>query len=202
MSTVPTDIELLLRVGQQGGDALAELYDRFAPRVYGLCLHIMHEPQLAEDLLQEVFVRVWQRAGLFEQARGNVAAWVMGITRNLCIDQLRRQQARPQAAEPASENAVGGGGLPFEEALPDPLGDVPAAVAERERATLVRRAMAGLNREQQMVIELSYFRGLTRREIAQQLRWPEGTVHTRARLALQNLRQKLNEMGLDPSDLE
>lgn len=202
MSTVPTDIELMLRVGQQDGDALAELYDRFAPRVYGLCLHIMHEPQLAEDLLQEVFVRVWQRAGLFEQARGNVAAWVMGITRNLCIDQLRRQQARPQAAEPASENAVGGGGLPFEEALPDPLGDVPAAVAERERATLVRRAMAGLNREQQMVIELSYFRGLTRREIAQQLRWPEGTVHTRARLALQNLRQKLNEMGLDPSDLE
>ena len=202
MSTVPTDIELMLRVGQQDGDALAELYDRFAPRVYGLCLHIMHEPQLAEDLLQEVFVRVWQRAGLFEQARGNVAAWVMGITRNLCIDQLRRQQARPQAAEPASENAVGGGGLPFEEALPDPLGDVPAAVAERERAALVRRAMAGLNREQQMVIELSYFRGLTRREIAQQLRWPEGTVHTRARLALQNLRQKLNEMGLDPSDLE
>jgi RNA polymerase sigma-70 factor (ECF subfamily) len=79
---------------------------------------------------------------------------------------------------------------------------VPEQVAETERASLVRRAMSRLNAEQQLVIELSYFRGLTRREIAQQLKWPEGTVHTRARLALQNLRQQLNELGLDPNDLQ
>jgi RNA polymerase sigma-70 factor, ECF subfamily len=201
-STVQSDTNLMLRVAQRDGDALAELYDLYSPRVFGLCLRIVSEKQLAEDLLQEVFVRVWERAELFQQARGNVNAWVMGITRNLCIDQLRRQQARPQAAEPAADSASGGGGMPFEETLPDLNSSVPELAAEHERAALVRRAMARLNQEQQLVIELSYFRGLTRREIAQRLSWPEGTVHTRARLALQNLRQQLNEMGLSPSDLE
>jgi RNA polymerase sigma-70 factor (ECF subfamily) len=189
------------RVAEHDGEALAELYDLYAPRVFGLCLRILNERQIAEDLLQEVFVRAWERAELFQQSRGSVGAWLMGIARNSCIDQLRRQQARPQLAEPRDDGATAGG-LPFEEALPDPQGDVPDRVAALERAALVRRAMGRLNAEQQMVIELSYFRGLTRREIAQRLSWPEGTVHTRARLALQNLRQQLSEMGLDPSDLE
>ncbi len=200
-NTVQNDNLLMLRVAQHDGDALAELYDLYAPRVFGLCLRIVTEKQLAEDLLQEVFARVWDRAELFQQARGNASAWLMGITRNICIDQLRRQQARPQVVEPADDGA-NSGGMPFEESLPDPLGDVPTQAAQRERAALVRRAMGRLNQEQQQVIELSYFRGLTRREIAQKLRWPEGTVHTRARLALQNLRQQLDEMGLSPSDLE
>ncbi len=200
-NTVQTDNLLMQRVAERDGDALAELYDLYAPRVFGLCLRILSEKQLAEDLLQEVFVRVWERATLFQQARGNASAWLMGITRNLCIDQLRRQQSRPQVVEPA-DNGVDSGGMPFEEALPDPQGDVPSLAAEHERAAQVRQAMSRLNQEQQMVIELSYFRGLTRREIAQKLHWPEGTVHTRARLALQNLRQQLNEMGLSPDDLQ
>jgi RNA polymerase sigma-70 factor (ECF subfamily) len=124
----------------------------------------------------------------------------MGITRNICIDQLRRLQARPQAAEPSTG---GGDDRPsFEETLPDLAPDVPAAAAANERAALVRRAMTSLSREQQLVIELSYFRGLTRREIARRLAWPEGTVHTRARLALQNLRVQLRQLGLRPEDLE
>jgi RNA polymerase sigma-70 factor (ECF subfamily) len=156
---------------------------------------------MAEDLLQEVFLRVWERAHLFERARGSVGAWLMGITRNICIDQLRRLQARPQAAEPSTS----GGGEdrpPFEETLPDLSPDVPAAAAANERAALVRRAMTSLSHEQRLVIELSYFRGLTRREIARKLDWPEGTVHTRARLALQNLRAQLGQFGLRPEDLE
>jgi RNA polymerase sigma-70 factor (ECF subfamily) len=124
----------------------------------------------------------------------------MGITRNICIDQLRRLQARPQAAEP---NPGSGDDRPsFEETLPDAAPDVPALAAANERAALVRRAMTNLSREQQLVIELSYFRGFTRREIARKLAWPEGTVHTRARLALQNLRAQLSQLGLRPEDLE
>ena len=78
-SPVPTDTTLMLRVAQRDGDALAELYDRFAPRVYGLCLRIVNEPQVAEELLQEVFVRVWERGALFEQARGNVAHYAQPV---------------------------------------------------------------------------------------------------------------------------
>jgi len=194
------DERLMREIVRRDGEALAELYDRYAARVYGLCLRIMGETQAAEDLLQEVFVRVWERAQLFERSRGSVGAWLMGITRNICIDQLRRLQARPQVAEPARG---GGDDRPtYEETLPDLGTSVPEQAAANERAALVRRAMTSLSREQQLVIELSYFRGLTRREIARKLDWPEGTVHTRARLALQNLRAHLGQLGLRPEDLE
>jgi RNA polymerase sigma-70 factor (ECF subfamily) len=190
------DDTLLQRITQGDGEALAELYDRYAGQVLGLCVRILNERQLAEDVLQEVFVRVWERAHTFEASRGSGAAWLMGITRNMCIDQLRRMRARPQAAEDSAE----GDSLPFEESLPDPESDVPERATLNERAALVRRALAALNPEQRQVIELSFFQGLTRREIAKQLRWPEGTVHTRARLALQNLRQQLMAQGLEADD--
>jgi RNA polymerase sigma-70 factor, ECF subfamily len=191
------DPDLMRRVAGRDGEALAVLYDRYAPRVYGLCLRILNETQLAEDILQEVFVRVWERASLFEQSRGSVAAWVMGITRNSCIDQLRRLQARPVAADPPAMPDA----LPFEESLASEGADVPGLAAEHERASLVRRALAELSADQQRVIELSYFKGYTRREIARQLDWPEGTVHTRARLALQKLRQRLDELGVNADDV-
>ena len=178
--------------------ALAELYDRYAAQVMGLCVRILNERELAEEALQEVFVRVWEKAETFEAARGSAGAWVLGITRNLCIDQLRRARVRPQTAEPTSTEADA---PPFEETLTDPGADVPTEAASRERARLVRLALNTLSAEQRQVIELSYFRGLTRREIARRLRWPEGTVHTRARLALQTLRQALAEQGLDAEDV-
>ncbi len=191
------DGELMKRIVRGDGPALAELYDLHAAQVFGLCLRILNEPQLAEDVLQEVFVRVWQKANLYDPARGQFATWLMGITRNMCIDQLRRLRARPQAAEPADET----GETLLEELLLDPAVDVPAAAAANEMAGLVRRAMAQLSPEQRQVIELSYFRGFTRREIAKKLKLPEGTVHTRARLALQNLRQHLTTQGVSLEDL-
>ena len=189
--------DLMKRVVRGDGSALAELYDLHAAQVFGLCLRILNEPQLAEDVLQEVFVRVWQKASTYDPARGQFATWLMGVTRNMCIDQLRRLRARPQTADPAGES---GEGL-LEELLLDPDVDVPEAAAANERAGLVRRAMAQLSPEQRQVIELSYFRGFTRREIAKKLKLPEGTVHTRARLALQNLRQQLTTQGVNLEDL-
>ena len=175
------------RVAAGDGEALAELYDLYAARLFGLCLHIVNETELAEDTLQEVFLRVWQRAQSFEPARGTLCAWLMGITRNACIDQLRRRHTQPRAAdEPYRRDAIF-----FEETLPAPECDVPGLAAAGERAVLVRQASASLSPEQQLVIQLSFFKGLTRREIARRLNWPEGTVHTRARLALQKMRSRL-----------
>lgn len=193
------DTRLMQRVtaGDDADAALAELYDRYAARVFGVCLRILNEAQMAEDALQEVFVRVWERAHLYDAGRGNFLTWLMGITRNTCIDQLRRLKARPQAAEPPDETDA----FSFEESLTDPGSAIPEIAALNERAALVRRALAALTPEQRQVIELSYFRGLTRREIARKLNWPEGTVHTRARLALQNLRLALHQLGLNADDL-
>jgi RNA polymerase sigma-70 factor (ECF subfamily) len=191
------DSRLMQRVARGDEQALAELYDRYAARVFGVCVRILSEAHLAEDMLQEVFVRVWERAHLYEPARGSFHTWLMGITRNSCIDLLRRQRARPQIAEPPADSPD----FTFEETLSDTASDVPEAAALNERAALVRRALAALTPEQRLVIELSYFRGFTRREIARKLQWPEGTVHTRARLALQNLRVQLDRLGLSPEDL-
>jgi RNA polymerase sigma-70 factor (ECF subfamily) len=192
------DGDLMQRIARGDSRALAELYDRYAAQVMGLCVRILNERDLAEETLQEVFVRVWEKAQTFEASRGNVTAWLLGITRNLCIDQLRRTRARPQADE---SHASDPDAPLFEETLLDPLADVPGEAAARERALLVRRALNTLSAEQRQVIELSYFRGLTRREIARRLQWPEGTVHTRARLALQTLRQALAAQGLDSDDV-
>jgi RNA polymerase sigma-70 factor (ECF subfamily) len=192
------DGELMKRVVRGDGSALAELYDLHASRVFGLCLRILNEPQLAEDTLQEVFVRVWEKAHTYEPGRGQFTTWLMGVTRNMCIDQLRRLRARPQAAEAGNAQSDS---PPFEELLLDPEMDVPEAAAASEMARLVRGAIARLNPDQRQVIELSYFRGFTRREIARKLKLPEGTVHTRARLALQNLRQQLATQGLRLEDL-
>ncbi|MGH2523846.1 MAG: RNA polymerase sigma factor [Anaerolineales bacterium] len=185
------------RVARGDGDALAKLYDLHSGQVFGLCMRILNESQLAEDVLQEVFVRVWERADTYETARGNFTAWLMGVTRNLCIDQLRRQRARPQPAEQAEDGETPS----FEESLTDPDADVAEAVSANERAALIRQALNTLSAEQRQVIELSFFKGLTRREIARLLQWPEGTVHTRARLALQKLRQELAVRGLASDDL-
>ncbi len=191
------DTRLMQRVVAGEDAALAELYDRYAARVFGVCVRILSEAQMAEDLLQEVYVRVWERAHLFDPTRGSFVTWLMGITRNTCIDQLRRLRARPQVADQPDEVD----GFTFEESLTDPDSDVPEIAALNERAALVRRALSALTPEQRQVIELSYFRGLTRREIARKLDWPEGTVHTRARLALQSLRLELHQLGLRPDDL-
>ena len=191
------DTRLMQRVVTGDDKALAELYDRYAARVFGVCVRILSEAQMAEDALQEVYVRVWERAQSYEPGRGSFVTWLMGITRNTCIDQLRRLRARPQAADQPDE----ANGFSFEESLTDPNSDIPEIAAQNERAALVRRALAALTPEQRQVIELSYFRGLTRREIARKLDWPEGTVHTRARLALQTLRLELHQLGLRPDDL-
>src|SRR5450759_1928470 len=124
---------MMQRVVSRDGQALAELYDLYAARVFGLCLRILNETQLAEDTLQEIFLRVWDRAQSFDQSRGTVNAWLMGIARNTCIDQLRRIQTRPQAADQPD----GSDALPFEETLADPDNDVPGLAAARERAALV-----------------------------------------------------------------
>lgn len=191
------DSRLMQRVVAGDDEALAEVYDLYAARVFGVCVRILSEAQMAEDALQEVFVRVWERAQSYDAARGNLLTWLMGITRNTCIDQLRRLRARPQVAEQPDE----ADGFSFEESLTDPNSDVSEIAAHNERAALVRQALGALTPEQRQVIELSYFRGLTRREIARKLNWPEGTVHTRARLALQNLRLQLHQLGLRLDDL-
>jgi RNA polymerase sigma-70 factor (ECF subfamily) len=180
--------------------ALEVLYDRYAPSVLGFMLRIIRDRQTGEDLLQEVFFRVWSRAASFDPRRGGFPAWLFSIARNLCISRLRQQQTRPQIDEGGSTDEDGEVQDPFEhitDTSPSPLD----TIWTKERSRLVREALATLPEEQRLVIELSYFEGLTRREIAARLGWAEGTVHTRARLGLQKLASALAAQGLGPEDV-
>jgi RNA polymerase sigma-70 factor (ECF subfamily) len=180
-----SDETLVTRVARGDSAALEALYDRYASRVLGLCVRIVGDQALAEDLLQETFWRVWQGASTYQSQLGSFTSWLFRIARNLSIDAYRRQSVRPQAF--VSVN----GSDPILEETPDPEVDV----AEQAQSILlnrqVRQALASLPGVQRQVIVMAYFYGMTRQEIAQATGEALGTIHTRARLALQKLRGEL-----------
>lgn len=185
-----TDAELIARVARRDKQALEALYDRYSPLVLGLAMKIVGERGTAEEIVQEAFWRVWRGADTFVQARGQFAGWLFGIAHNLAIDELRRRRSRPVTTSTDTDEE-----MIFD--LPDDRVDVAETVFQSVTGAQVRAALNDLPSAQRSVIELAYFEGLTHQEIADKLSEPIGTVHTRARLALQKLRENLAPLRLD-----
>lgn len=188
------DLALIAAIAQGSSEALEALYDRYAAVVYRMALRILKNPELAEEMVQEAFWRVWRRSASFANERGRVAQWLFGIVHNLCIDELRRQRARPA---PVYEDAD----HPFIQHIVDEQADVPAGAWASEQRRLIAEALLELPQAQRQAIELAYFRGLSHQEIATHLNRPLGTVKTRVRLGLQKLGSLLAARGLQPSAL-
>lgn len=169
-------------------EALGALYDRYGRLVFSLALSSVGNPATAEEITQDVFFRVWQRARQYQAGRGKVSTWLTSITRHRAIDQLRRRGARPEQHSVAWAELAPG-------TEPAVNGPEQAAALAMERAH-VREAMTRLSPEQKEVLALAYFQGLTQREIAEALGLPLGTVKTRIRLGMQKLREILREDGL------
>ncbi len=178
-----TDEELIVLVARQESWALAELYDRHARLVFSLALQMLHNRAASEEIVQEVFTKVWRGAREFAPERGRFTAWLIGITRHQCIDELRCCQRRP-ITESVDES-------PAQELAGD---DDPVQEAEQslDRAR-VRRALAQISEEQRRMIELAFLEGLTHDEIAAHCSLPLGTVKTRIRLGMAKLRELLRE---------
>jgi len=181
-----SDEALATQVARGSSAALEALYDRYASAVLGISLKIVGDQALAEDVLQESFWRVWKGAGTFQSQRGTFTNWLFRIARNLAIDVYRRRSVRPQALY--SEN----GSDAILEQVPDPDMDVAEQTQSILKNRQVRNALASLPRAQRQVIEMAYFHGMTRQEIAEATGEALGTIHTRARLALQKLREELD----------
>lgn len=164
-------------------EALGALYDRYGRLVFSVAIHMVGDGPAAEEITQDVFVRVWQRAAQYRADRGKVSTWLAGIARHRAIDRLRRRGARAEQHSVLWSEETPGGSLAH-----DGPEEQVAIALERER---VRAAVAELPEEQQQVLALAYFRGLTQREIADQLDLPLGTVKTRIRLGMDKLRQAL-----------
>ena len=188
------DTALIAAIAQGSSEALEALYDRYAAVVYRMALRILKNPELAEEMVQEVFWRVWRRSSSFAQERGRVAQWMFGIAHNLCIDELRRQRSRPAPVYEDAEH-------PFIQHIIDEQADVPAGAWATEQRRLIAEALHELPQAQRQAIELAYFRGLSHQEIATHLNRPLGTIKTRVRLGLQKLGSLLAARGLQPSAL-
>ena len=184
------DMQLMMQVMESNSAALEILYDRYASAVMGLTFKMLGDRTLAEEVTQETFWRVWRKAHSFRSRQGKFSSWLFGIARNLSIDAWRRRQVRPQPVATTEENEKTDG-------TPDPNADVAESAWVAIKRKQVRAAMNSLPPNQRQVIELAYFWGMTRQEIAEETNVPLGTVHTRARLALQKLRETLQEQGFE-----
>ncbi len=192
MDRAEEDEQLIGRLVAGDVAALDALYDRYAGVVFALVLRIVADRPVAEELLQETFLRAWQRAGLFEGSRGRVPSWLLGIAHNLAIDELRRRRRRPQAVTPRewerAERELAG--------LPDPGPAVAEEAWSRLRRAQIEAALGRLPPAQRRIIELAYFEGYSQSEIAARLGEPLGTVKTRMRLGMRKLRDLLEAQGL------
>lgn len=180
-----SDVQLLQAVAGGEETALADLYGRYRLILFGLLVRILHSQSEAEEVLQEVFIQVWQRARDFDEARGKPFTWLVTLTRSRAIDRLRALGARERATLGATRDV--------QEIWSDAVSDA----IQSERGRLVRKALARLPEEQRRALFLAYFEGLSQSEIAARLSTPLGTVKTRVRSGLIKLREMLEQHSQD-----
>jgi RNA polymerase sigma-70 factor (ECF subfamily) len=191
------DAQLVARLAAGDEAALEPLYDRYGKLVFSLALRIVHDSATAEEVTQEVFVRLWRSAASFAAERGSVQTWLLRITHNLALNEIRRRQSRPVAAD-HFDWAVDGALLVDARQEGD-----PAQVAWlRERAAAIQHALAQLPEAQRQAIALAFFGGLSQVEVAAVLGDPLGTVKSRIRVGMQRLRELLLADGIDAQSLE
>jgi len=177
----PTDAMLLRQVLERRPEALAELYDRHAPTLLALARRILAGTSDAEEILQEVFLHVWNNAARYDAARSSVSTWLVLITRSRAIDRLRNRRVVERVHEAAhQEDRIG-------HASPEGV----ESVFFRERRQRVKSELDKLPPEQKQVLEMAFYEGLSQSEIADRAALPLGTVKTRTLLAMKKLRGAL-----------
>jgi RNA polymerase sigma-70 factor (ECF subfamily) len=181
-----SDVDLIVRVSDGDPKALEVLYDRYNRVVYSFALRIVSDPQIAEELLQEVFFRAWQQGRAFRETRGAFVTWLLSITHNMAIDEVRKRRRRPQKADSEDPELVLAG-------VADSSQDVEDEVWLSSLRGTIESAMEQLPPAQREAIDLAYFQGLTQREISERLGEPLGTIKTRMRLGVQKLRDQLGD---------
>ena len=183
----PSDVDLMLGIQSGDADALSQLYDRYNGIVKALILRIIHNDTAADDLLQEVFMEIWNQAKNFSPDKGKPLGWMVTLARRRAIDALRKKQAYARAEERFQA-----------EPEQQPLAWVQNVTEDEIRAGDTRAIMAkvisSLPEAQQQVIELAFFQGMSQREIASHTNIPLGTVKTRLELGLKKIYDGVKEL--------
>lgn len=174
-----SEAELIAAIRQRQKLGSEALYDMYSASLFGIIFRLVQDQELAEDLLQDVFVKIWNSFDSYDETKGRLFTWMVNLARNLSVDKLRSKDFRNQSKNQDIENSV----IAIDEQLnttlnPETLG--------------VREMVAKLRPEAQAVLDLIYFKGYTHVEASEELGIPLGTVKTRLRLAIMSLRKLFN----------
>lgn len=170
--------ELVMLLQRQDQQAFSYLYDNYAPALNGVIFRLVEDKSLSEDILQEAFVKIWNNFTSYDKSKGRLFTWMMNLTRNLTIDTLRSKGYKKQNKISGDENSV------------DNIQDEASGSAKFD-AMGIRKQLTNLKPDQRIVIDLAYFNGFTQDEIAKEIGIPLGTVKTRMRTAILELRKML-----------
>jgi RNA polymerase sigma-70 factor (ECF subfamily) len=172
------DSELMQRIAERDETALAAVYDRYGNMVFSTALRVLRDTAAAEDILQETFYGLWEKAAMFQEGRGSLGGWLLVMARNRAISRLRRKDSAP------AED--------FENVTVRVASTIEADAAQKQMIGRVQQMMQTLPEGQREALELAFFEGLTHSEIAQKTGQPLGTIKTRVRAALDTLRQSFH----------
>jgi RNA polymerase sigma factor (sigma-70 family) len=180
LQTKYTEAELVMLLKQRQQPAFNYLYDNYSGALFTIILNVLNERELASDVLQEVFIKLWRQIDSYDETKGRLFTWMMNIARNASIDTLRSKDFKnSQQNRELTESVYESGGS--SELKIDQIG--------------LRKIVRSLKEEYTILVELSYFEGYTQDEISKMLNIPLGTVKTRLRTALTQLRQYLKSSG-------
>jgi RNA polymerase sigma-70 factor, ECF subfamily len=180
------DQYLLKAIAMGEATALGKLYDRYGRLVYSLAFQIVYDQAIAEDITQEVFLQVWNKASSYQIELGKVSTWLTSVARHRAIDSLRHSRVRPESHQVIWDDSDDADGPEWV----DPQ-NIETQVEKTIQNSVVRAAIAQLPKEQRQALALAYFQGLSHQEIAEITGEPLGTIKTRIRLAMQKLREAL-----------
>lgn len=178
--------DLVLRLQGRDPQAMGNLYDRYGRIIYSLIFRIVRNTSVAEDLVQETFLRIWNRVHVFDPEKGSLSPWVLAVARNRAIDYLRSVDGR--MAQSAFEL----------EKMEQPIvfADFDRGILNMDRVRILKEAFQKLTPNQRIALELAYYEGLSQSEMAERMKQPLGTVKTWVRSALKVLREELGQAAI------
>ena len=184
---VDHDLQLLRRISNRDASALSEFYDVHSKYLFTIIYYILRDEAEAEDLLQEVFLQIWEKIDSYDETLGNPLAWITRITRNRSIDRIRSKSFKNRSSETDIER--------FFDLSEDSGSSNPENIStSNQEHTEITNALKSLNENQRDLIEFAYFRGYSQSELAEHFNLPLGTVKTRMRAAMMTLREKLKNL--------